>query len=405
MADKSISELVAATQINPTDMFVMEQSGTAKKASGQLFETWLLSFAEGHGGIQSIEKTGTSGLTDTYRITYSDASTTTYTVTNGNGIANITWTTSGTSGNGQYHNGTITYTDGTTSTIQIRDGIKGNAGTGAYLWIRYAAVQPTSNADMGITPDKWIGIYSGTSSTAPTSYSSYQWYEWKGDTGLTGDPAYISFTSTSYQASASGTTVPTGNWSSSVPSVNPGQYLWTRNIVTFNEGSPITWYAVAYQGLNGSGAVSKVNGLSPNSSGEVNVTATDIQATGGDVQTVLNSKQDAITGKNGILKESGGNISAAAKGTDYGAKSFTVTLTAAGWSSNAQSITNSNFATSGYAYIVSPRSSSSDTTSRSAYISGGVYADDVTTASQMTFHCKTAPTSDITVNIVRVVSA
>ena len=35
MADKAISELVAAEQIKSTDMFVLEQDGTAKRLQGQ----------------------------------------------------------------------------------------------------------------------------------------------------------------------------------------------------------------------------------------------------------------------------------------------------------------------------------------------------------------------------------
>ena len=69
MADKSIGELVAATGVTQTDLFVLEQSGTAKKLTGQILENWLVSFADGHGGIQSIAKLSTSGLSDTYRIT------------------------------------------------------------------------------------------------------------------------------------------------------------------------------------------------------------------------------------------------------------------------------------------------------------------------------------------------
>lgn len=40
-------------------------------------------------GIQSITKTGTSGLVDTYTITYSDGTTSTFTVTNGSSGADI----------------------------------------------------------------------------------------------------------------------------------------------------------------------------------------------------------------------------------------------------------------------------------------------------------------------------
>lgn len=112
------------------------------------------------------------------------------------------------------------------------------------------------------------------------------------------------------------------------------------------------------------------------------------------------SKQNKITAS-GILKGDGsGGVSAATKGTDFGGLAFTVTLTAAGWSNNAQTVSNSNFATSGYSYIVSPASGSF-----ADYASAQIYADNVTVAGQMTFHCTTVPSSDLTVNILRGVSA
>lgn len=79
------------------------------------------------------------------------------------------------------------------------------------------------------------------------------------------------------------------------------------------------------------------------------------------------------------------------------ALSFTVTLTVAGWSGNAQTISNSNFAASGYAYTVCPASGSHE-----AYAKSMIYADDVTTAGKMTFHCGEKPTANLTVNILRV---
>lgn len=83
MANKAISELTAASQVSPSDLFVLQQGGMAKKLTGQILENWLLSFADGHGGIQSITKTSTSGLVDTYTIAYSDQTTSTFTVHNG----------------------------------------------------------------------------------------------------------------------------------------------------------------------------------------------------------------------------------------------------------------------------------------------------------------------------------
>ena len=78
------------------------------------------------------------------------------------------------------------------------------------------------------------------------------------------------------------------------------------------------------------------------------------------------------------------------------AVSFTVTLTAAGWSSNAQTVSNSKFVTSGYAYTVCPAGDSF-----AGYAEAVIYADDVNTAGKMTFHCNEAPMDNLTVNILR----
>jgi hypothetical protein len=117
------------------------------------------------------------------------------------------------------------------------------------------------------------------------------------------------------------------------------------------------------------------------------------------INTQLSGKQATISAV-GMLKGTGSAVEAATKGTDYGALSFTVTLAAASWSSNAQTVSNANFLASGYAYIVSPASASF-----AAYGEAQIYADDVSTDGSMVFHCDSAPSSDLTVNIVRVVSA
>ena len=83
MADKSVGELISAQSVTPTDLFVLEQNGTAKKLTGQILENWLVSFADGHGGIQSVDKIATNGLVDTYRITLADTTTFDFIVTNG----------------------------------------------------------------------------------------------------------------------------------------------------------------------------------------------------------------------------------------------------------------------------------------------------------------------------------
>lgn len=275
MADKSVGELIAAQSVTPTDLFVLEQNGTAKKLTGQVLENWLVSFADGHGGIQSIAKLSTSGLADTYRITLADTTTFDFIVNNGKSITGIAKT--GTSGLVDTYK--ISYNDGSSQTYTVTNGAKGDKGDNAYVWIKYASQEPTeSSHSMGDIPDDWIGIYSGNSSTAPTDWKQYQWFKYKGEKGDTGSPATLSSKSVTYQVSDSGTIIPSGSWGSSIPVVPQGKYLWTKTEVQFNTGDPIVSYSVTRMGMDGSGSVSSVAGVSPDETGNVTLTAADVGA-------------------------------------------------------------------------------------------------------------------------------
>ena len=61
----------------------------------------------------------------------------------------------------------------------------------------------------------------------------------------------ITGTVITYAASSSGTTVPASGWTSSVPSVSPGQYLWTKTFWTYTDSTSETGYSVARMGTNG----------------------------------------------------------------------------------------------------------------------------------------------------------
>lgn len=67
-----------------------------------------------------------------------------------------------------------------------------------------------------------------------------------GDTGKG-----VKSTAVTYQVSSSGTIVPTGTWSSSVPAASAGQYLWTRTIITYTDNTTSTIYSVGRMGTNG----------------------------------------------------------------------------------------------------------------------------------------------------------
>lgn len=196
---KPIGDLPAASGIGANDKFVLEQDEIAKSLTGQILLNWLTAAADGHGGIKSVEKLSTVGLTDTYRITFADTTKFDYKVTNGE------------------KGDAFTYSD--------------------------------------FTPEQLAAL--------------------KGDTGA---PATLVSSVTEYQVGDSGTNIPTGSWGTTIPAVAPGKYLWTRVTQTFNTGSPVVFYSVARNGIDGSGSVVSVNGVSPDASGNVALTANDIGA-------------------------------------------------------------------------------------------------------------------------------
>lgn len=220
MADKTISELPAApsalSDYDGNELFVLEQSATAKKLRMQILESWLVSIADGHGGIQSITKTGSAGtdpVVDTYTIIYADETSSTFTVTNG---------------------------------------AKGEQGEKTYVWVAYAAEEPVSDADISLIPDKWIGIYVGLEDTfANLHYTDFDWYLFKGPQGDTG----VGIGEVTY-TSSSGLTDTYTVWSDETTPRALGTLMVT----------------------NGSGGVSTVNGVAPDGSGNVQLTPPDIGA-------------------------------------------------------------------------------------------------------------------------------
>lgn len=82
----------------------------------------------------------------------------------------------------------------------------------------------------------------------------------KGDPGAPGTPGNgIKSSSVTYQVSTSGTTTPTGTWVSTPPTVPQGQYLWTRTVLTFDNGQSVTAYAVSKAGIDGENGLNNDN--------------------------------------------------------------------------------------------------------------------------------------------------
>ena len=86
-----------------------------------IVKTLMLKGQEGQS-IKGIKKTSTSGLVDTYTITLTDGTTSTFEVENGAGISDVSKT--GTSGLVDTY--TITLTDGATSTFEVTNGANGS---------------------------------------------------------------------------------------------------------------------------------------------------------------------------------------------------------------------------------------------------------------------------------------
>lgn len=362
MADKSIAQLNEAEKVYSDNLFVLHQAGETKKLSGNTLKNWLLEIANSLGGISKIEKVSTSGLKDTYRIYYAK--------------------------------------DGTTTDFTVTNGEKGDKGDNSYIWIRYTGQKPTeSSHSFGTDPDDWMGIYAGKSATAPTDYKDYTWFKIKGEKGDTGDAATVKSRSVTYQVGSSGTTAPSGSWLQAVPPVPQGQFLWTKTDVTFNTGDTITWYSVSRMGIDGTGAVSTVCGVDPDSGGNVALTGTQIPQSNDDptsLSTVISGKQAKIT-VSGLLKGNGsGGVSAAVAGTDYQSpvKSATVTLSANAWSGNSQTINLANVATNSLV-TVAPVPTAQN---RTAYLEAGVYCS-AQGAGTLTFVCEDVPSVSLNVNI------
>ena len=169
----------------------------------------------------------------------------------------------------------ITYTDNTTSTSYSigkvgatgAKGDKGDAGRGiSSTAVSYQASTSGTTVPTGtwgttipsVSANQYLWtrtVITYTDGTASTSYSIGK----MGANGATGAAGKgIKSTAVTYQASTSGTTVPTGTWDTTIPSVSANQYLWTRTIITYTDGTTSTSYSIGKMGANGAtGAAGK----------------------------------------------------------------------------------------------------------------------------------------------------
>lgn len=166
----------------------------------------------------------------------------------------------------------ITYTDSTTSTAYSigKMGATGATGTAGRGITSSVVTYQASASGTTVPTGTWVTsiptvaanqylwtrtVFTYTDSTTSISYSIGK----VGATGATGATGKgVKSTAVTYQASASGTTVPTGTWSSSIPSVAASSYLWTRTIITYTDNTTSVSYSIGKMGATGAtGAAGK----------------------------------------------------------------------------------------------------------------------------------------------------
>ena len=153
-------------------------------------------------------------------------------------------------------NGTSVTVKSTSVTYQV-----GNSGTTKPTGTWQSEVPTVGNGQYLWT--KTVVQYSDGKSTEAYSVS------YNGTNGSNGTSVSITSTAVEYQVGDSGTTAPTGSWSTSVPSVPEGKFLWTRTTVIYSNNSSTISFSVSYKGTNGSNGADAITLTITSSNGTV----------------------------------------------------------------------------------------------------------------------------------------
>ena len=257
-------------------------------------------------GITSVTGPVKNGLIDTYTINYSDGTRRTYQVTNGanaktldlyasryavaydsqgvlkdnsaiilninkqNLSSVVTWTVSEgaiLTGTGDVrtlaanifdNKDTVTVSvtaDGLTDTVtivKVQDGSTGAKGQSTFVTYHDSETAPSSPTGNG-TANGWH-----TNMTSSSIWMSLKVSDeialgtWGAPVKIKGtDGKGISNAVITYQVSDSSSVIPTGAWLPNLPTVLAGQYLWTKTVTSFTDGTSVTGYNIGRVGENG----------------------------------------------------------------------------------------------------------------------------------------------------------
>lgn len=155
-----------------------------------------------------------------------------------------------------------------------RDGIAGKNGIGLKSTSISYGISPNDSAVPGVWASQvpslikgqylWTRtIWSYTDSTTETGYQK-TYIPKDGNDGKNGiagkDGVGIKSTTITYAGSTSGTVAPTSNWTSTIPNVQPGFFLWTRTVWTYTDDTSETGYSVSKIGETGPRGVQGLQG-------------------------------------------------------------------------------------------------------------------------------------------------
>ncbi|WNV47046.1 capsid and scaffold [Lactococcus phage D7138] len=136
--------------------------------------------------------------------------------------------------------------------------------TAGHKWEEGSTATPYMPSASEVTTADWpsyIGQYSDFTQADSTNPSDYTWSLIRGNDGKDGadghdgiagkDGTGIKTTTITYAGSTSGTTAPNTGWTTTVPTVAAGNYLWTKTVWAYTDNTSETGYSVAMMGVKG----------------------------------------------------------------------------------------------------------------------------------------------------------
>ncbi|MGV3328501.1 phage tail spike protein [Streptococcus suis] len=144
-----------------------------------------------------------------------------------------------------------------TANVTWRWSLDGAVKTGMTYTVRGADVTDTStltvaayigNDEVAVDELTFVSVLDGRDGVKGEKGDHGQ----RGSDGLPGrDGVGIRSTTVAYASSTNGATAPTTGWTAAVPTVAPGNYLWTKTVWTYTDGNTETGYTVSRIGRDG----------------------------------------------------------------------------------------------------------------------------------------------------------